>query len=468
VGAVVAGVLANRQRNLAVRERTSADRTARFMVSLFQLADPGESRGNAITVREVLDRGAADVRQSLAHEPGIRAELMTAMGQAYSGLGLYDQAAKLLEQARADQNGTDVPDESRVRTLVASGRTLSLAEQYEASEKVLREAVGIARRKLAVTDVLRSEALEALAEVLGQLERYPEAKQLCEEALAVDRRRGPDQSAVLARTLDTLGTIYFSSGDLPHAETTWREALALHEQASGLRHPLTAVSMNNLAAVLYQMGRYDDAMAMYQRAEPVYKAVYGTDHPEIAAFLNNLGRAALMAGHVDAAEPRLRQALAMSERLMGPNHDYLVPELNSLAMIDGYAGRPQRAAEEIERAAQIARLPNHGAFLDQVLLNEADLSIKENKADVAAAQLAESRRLLEAQFPIATHPAEQWRYSLWETVNAELLASEGDFAAARRTIAAAQPVIVERFGAGGFHSMLVRRREQFVDAHRPK
>ena len=28
------------------------------MVSLFQLADPGENRGNAVTVKEVLDKGA--------------------------------------------------------------------------------------------------------------------------------------------------------------------------------------------------------------------------------------------------------------------------------------------------------------------------------------------------------------------------------------------------------------------------
>ena len=33
------------------------------MVSLFQLADPGENRGNAVTVKEVLDKGAQAIRQ---------------------------------------------------------------------------------------------------------------------------------------------------------------------------------------------------------------------------------------------------------------------------------------------------------------------------------------------------------------------------------------------------------------------
>jgi hypothetical protein len=49
------------QRNAALRAQSTADRTSRFMVSLFKLADPGENRGNSVTVREVLDRGAREL-----------------------------------------------------------------------------------------------------------------------------------------------------------------------------------------------------------------------------------------------------------------------------------------------------------------------------------------------------------------------------------------------------------------------
>jgi hypothetical protein len=77
--------------------------------------------------------------------------------------------------------------------------------------------------------------------------------------------------------------------------------------------------------------------------------------------------------------------------------------------------------------------------------------------------LAESRRLLEATFPIAEHPTEGWRYALWDTVNAQLLAHQGDPVAARRTIAAAIPVIVQRFGPTGFYSLLAHRRAQMIE-----
>ena len=69
--ATIAGIVAIKQRNIALVEQASADQTTRFMVSLFALADPSESRGNAVTVREVLDRGAAEVDPALGgRQPG--------------------------------------------------------------------------------------------------------------------------------------------------------------------------------------------------------------------------------------------------------------------------------------------------------------------------------------------------------------------------------------------------------------
>ena len=462
--ATVAGIFAFRQRDLALQERTAADRTTRFMISLFTLADPTTNRGNTVTVREVLDRGAADIEAGMEHEPAVRADLLTAMGQAYSGLGLYDQAEDLLAKARADQATSQVSDESRVQTLDASGSNLYLAADYEQAEKLLVQAVAVARARLPADSVLRSETLDDLADVLVQLDRYPEAEKLCREALGADRRRGPKQAKVLAHTLDTLGSVYYGSGNLTAAEAAMREALDLHLKASGRRDALTAQAMSNLGSTLYQSGRYDEASDLYRQALPIYREVYGPEHPEVAALLNNMGRSTLMAGHVDDAESELRQALAMDEKLKSPTHDDLVPPLNSLAMIDGYAGRLPAAQAEIERAERIARLPNQGALLDQVLLNAADVELRADRVQRAPALLTESRRLLQAAFPAQQQKTQAWRYAILDTVEAELIAHQGDAATARRKLASALPIIEQRFGRSGFHSLLAQRRAQFVEA----
>jgi tetratricopeptide (TPR) repeat protein len=467
--AVVAGIaslIALRQRDFARVEARISEHTTDFMVSLFQVADPSERRGNEVTVKEVLDKGAKAISSdtgsdNLRSELRIRAELLTAMGQAYSGLGLYKPATDLLSQARADLNSTtSVPDESRVRTLVASGTTLYLVGQYEQAAPILRSAVVLARKSLNPSNTLRSTALTNLADVLVQLGKYPEAEQLCEEALVADRKRGPQDAAVLAQTLDSLGKAYFYDDDLGAAEARLREAITLREQVFGRHHALTAQSVNTLGTILYQSGRYDEASSLFQQVLPIYRDVYGQEHPEVATNINNIGRSALMAGHINEAEPLLRQALAMTEKFEGATHDDLVAPLNSVAMIDAYRGRLDAARTEIERAVSIARLPDHGNLLDQVLLNEADIDLAVGDRTGAAALLTESKAQLQKAHP--NDKTNAWRYAVWDSVNAQLLALNGDHTTAVSTINAAQTVIDQRFGEGGFYSLLAKRRAQSI------
>jgi tetratricopeptide (TPR) repeat protein len=466
---VLAGIawwLALQQRNVARTEAATSDRTTQFMVSLFQLADPNENRGNAVTVKEVLDKGAKDIRNtgsnSLEREPQVRAELLTAMSQAYSGLGLYKQAEQLQIQARGDVKSQSVSDEARVRTLVAAGWTLYLDGDYDQSAKVLRDAVDLARQRLDSTSALRSEALTDFANVLVQFGKYPEAEALCNEALLAERKSGQDASPLLAQTLDALGGAYFYSGDLAAAEAPYRESLRLREQTFGMHHALTALSLDDLGVVLYQSGRYDEALKVYQQALPIDREVYGAEHPEVATVLSNIGRAALMVGRVDDAEPLLRQALMMKEKFQGETHDDLISPLNSLAMIDAYRGRTEIAQREIQRATSIARLPDHGEMLDQVLLNAADIELSDGNLAHAAALLAESKGLLQKSHPKKASDA--WRYAVWDAVNAQLTALNGDAASAANTLAVAQPILVRRFGENGFYSVLAKRRAQKIAA----
>lgn len=468
--AVLAGIawwLALKQRDVARIEAATSDRTTQFMVGLFQLADPGENRGNAVTVKEVLDKGAGEIRSdtssnSLRREPRVRAELLTAMGQAYSGLGLYKPAEALLSQARADQDSVSVPAQSRVRTLIASGSTLYLVGRYQEAERVLREAVKLARDSLDSFDPLRSAALTGLADVLVQLEKYPEAIQLCREALAADRKRGPDESAVLAHTLSSLGEDYFYGDDLAAAETPLREALALREHIFGMHHALTAQSLNDLAALLYQSGRYDQAAGLWKQALPIHQEIYGLEHPEVANITNNIGRSELVAGHIGEAEPMIRRALAMFEKFHGDSYDGLISPLNSLAMIDAYNGRLDPAIGEIQRAESIARKSDPDDLLDQVLLNEADIEFLMGQRARASALLAESRSLLQKAHPESA--ADAWRYAVWDSVNAQLLAANGDAVGAEKSLASAESILSGRFGNRGFYSVLAQRRTARIRA----
>ena len=453
---VIAGLVAMRQRDRAVAEATTAQRTSQFMVSLFKLADPSENRGNSVTVHEVLDRGARDIELGLEREPLIRADLLTAMGQAYTGLGLYQPAKQLLAEARADQDSTSVPPESRVRTLIASASVLAGTDELADAKTLLQRALAISQAQLPADSMLISNARDGLADVLTQLNEYGEAERLCEAALVVDRKRGPAGTETLSQTLDVLAQALYGEGRLDAAEAPMRAALDLRVKTLGTRHAQTAVSMNNLAVLFYQSGRYAEAESEWNQALPVYREVYGPEHPELATLLNNLGRSALMAGRVTEAIPLLEQTLQMSGKLKGPTHDDLVPPLNSLGMAYLYQGDFAHARANIDRALQIARLRNH-AFLDQVLLNAADLELSVRRPEGVPALLDESHQLLQAHYPQATDPTAQWRYAAWEAVNANLMSMQGKADDAQAMLAHAREVLTQRFGAQGFY---VRRLEQ--------
>jgi tetratricopeptide (TPR) repeat protein len=445
--------VAFRQRNIAQSESAIANRTTRFMVNMFENADPSKSRGATITVRELLDQGAKTIgsEPDLRNAPRIRAELQTTIGQAYMGLGLYPAAENQLAQARADEQETSVPAASRIRTLVASGTTLYLSDDDAGALRFLRPAVDLARTALSPANLLRSQALTALGDVLVDMGKYDEAQSLYEEALRADRQRPPtpENEAVLANTLDSLATEFFFRGDLAAAEAPMREALSLRERAFGMIHPMTAQSMNNLGALLYQSGRYDAAMRQYQEALPIYEKVYGSQHPEVATLLNNMGRSALMAGHIEQAEPLMRKSLKMTEKFEGPQHEDLVGTLNSLAMIDAYHDHTASALQEAQRAESTARLPDHGELLDQVLLTEAGIELSDGHQARAASLLAESKELLTKAHPYSQ--SEAWRYAVWDMVDARLAARRGDRAGALKTMAAAQKVIDTRFGPTSFY-----------------
>jgi tetratricopeptide (TPR) repeat protein len=476
VVASIAWLVALKQKQEAQHAAATSNRTTQFMVSLFAVADPDESQGDTLTARQVLERGASEItgngEHGLQKEPAIQAELLTAMGQSYTGLGLYESAEKLLAQAETDETKVVVPDESQVRTLLASGTVLFQLSQYKKAEVPLRKAVVLARRSLSALSTLRSQALTGLADDLSALFKFDEATALCNEALAADRQRvsaenGSNETlAALAKTLDSMGDNYLSEKKLSEAKDNLREAVALRKKVLGMHSVLTGQSLNNLGVVLYESGRYQESLAAYKSVLPIYSEVYGEKHREIATLLSNLGGSELMLGDIDGAQAYLKRALAMTDELEGRNHEDVVPPLNRLAMIDEYRGRLESADTEIRRAAEIARMPEHGALLNQVLLTQGNLEFLKGNHSVAAELLLESKQALDKIKDKDKDKGKEyaWQEALWRAVNAQITASNGDIAAAKITLTDAQSVLSQRFGDGSFYMLVVKRIGQSIDA----
>ncbi|HMS02802.1 MAG TPA: serine/threonine-protein kinase, partial [Gemmatimonadaceae bacterium] len=89
------------ERDLARREAARAREVADFLRTLFEVADPETVRGDTITVRTMLDRGAERIDRALAGQPRLRADLTELLGGAFVGLGLPERGEALLASALA-------------------------------------------------------------------------------------------------------------------------------------------------------------------------------------------------------------------------------------------------------------------------------------------------------------------------------------------------------------------------------
>ena len=124
------------QREVAERERVRAEEISTFLVNLFKLSDPEESRGNQVTARELLDSSAKRLEAGLQNQPATKAALMATVGEVYDSLGQYKDAVPILNESLALQPASH--EKSRVNTLLELARAREGAGDLSSAEAPLQ------------------------------------------------------------------------------------------------------------------------------------------------------------------------------------------------------------------------------------------------------------------------------------------------------------------------------------------
>jgi eukaryotic-like serine/threonine-protein kinase len=353
--ATVGFVQARAEEQRAQEAAATAEQVSEFLVDLFSVSDPGEARGSTITAREVLDRGAGRIEAELAGQPPVQASLMRVMGEVYRGLGLYDQAASLLERAVAIADGAPAVEAAeRVRALRELGAVHSQQGRFDEAEAVLGRA----------HDILRAEGKSGTLEfadligTMGTLEirrgRYRRAESLLLEALSTQERLLGPEDAEVARTLSNLAAVHLSEGAHVAAAPYLERALPILERTLGPDHPRVGATLSNLGAAYQFAGEYDRAEEAYRQARPILETALGPEHPQMGPILNNLGEIHWIRGEYTEAEELLVQALRVREASGGPDHPSLVSTLRVLGNLYRDQGRFQEAEPMYERALDIS------------------------------------------------------------------------------------------------------------------
>jgi eukaryotic-like serine/threonine-protein kinase len=347
-------VRAVQERERAERSAETAEQVADFLVNLFSVSDPGEARGNSITAREVLDTGAERIGSELSGQPQVQGRLMRVMGDVYRGLGLYSEAAPLLEQAVevGDQaQGTDPLELARAWDRLGVvyrelGRFPEAAAAYERSRALSREAGIEGTLEFAV-------ASRGLASAYLRMGRADEAEAPLREALAVQEAQlGPEHLEV-GITTGAIAAMHLLMRDTVQAVVHLERALELRERNQGPDHPEVLLTAANVGSLHLMRGDYARAEEVYRRTLAAQQRVLDPDHPNHGMILTNLGEALRGQGRLDDAESHLLQALEMRQRTLGPRHASLTYTLHFLGRTLRDQGRLAEAADHLARALEV-------------------------------------------------------------------------------------------------------------------
>ncbi|HEY7635828.1 MAG TPA: serine/threonine-protein kinase [Gemmatimonadales bacterium] len=327
------------QGRVASREAAKEREVRNFLVGLFKVSAPDQSRGQEISARELLDRGARRVDSALAGQPIILSELLGVLGEIHLELGLLPKADTLLrrsvELARGQGGGSEMVVAER---LAALSEVLLQEAQVEPADSILQQVLAIRRRQMGENDSSVAATLGLLASVQWRQGHYVAAESLHRAALAIDRRLLGNNHAVVAEELNDLGVVLSDARRLASADSAFEDAIAIQRKVLSPDNPELLISFHNLANLRLRQGDLPAAERLYRQVLETRRRVYPKGHPLMATDLADLGDLLLQAGKREEAKANYVEALAMRRALLGPDHPETINALNSLGILGYFNG----------------------------------------------------------------------------------------------------------------------------------
>jgi len=303
------------------RQRDRAAQVSSFLVSLFKVSDPSESRGTSITAREILDKGAARIDNELARDPEQQAELTETIGTVYYSLGLYARSEELLAKALETRKRLLGPEDP-----ATLGNAMKLANvywqegRYTEAEQLHQTTLEARRRVLGPDHPDTLNSMSSLANTFQAAGRNPDAEKLLQTVVDTERRVFGLESIHTLKSSNDLANVYLAEGKLPEAEKLYAATLETEKRVLGLDHRDTSACMQNLALVYVRQGRLQEAEKLYLQARDMSTRVLGPAHPDTLSVLINLANIYVSEGRYPEAEKLSTDTIANLTRAFGPDH----------------------------------------------------------------------------------------------------------------------------------------------------
>lgn len=369
--------IAASERDRARLEAETSYQVAGFLQGLFASVDPSVSRGDMLTARELLDRGAVQIGTELAGQPDVQARMLDVLGDVYISLWMFDDALNVYEQALViRQNQPFIRQGDIAQSYHNLGKAYNRDGRLHMADSLLTMAVDLKVSTYGDRHPSVARSLHEMASLHVNRNRYDEAIDGYKMAISIyEKDAGTVHEETILGLKSGIGQAYYKKGDYVQAErfvreslVRWRElhpvahpsvssgllrlAEVLHAQARyeesrqmqfenlemaaslyGEDHPVTALGYSNYAGLLKTLERYAEAEAYQHRAHYIFLNKLGDEHPQVSISYNNLANLKHDQGDLDSAVVYHALALDLARRLYGNEHDEVANSLNNLGAV---------------------------------------------------------------------------------------------------------------------------------------
>ena len=385
---------ANAETERAQAALAESEQIRRFLIDLFQAANPEKTAGATVTVDELLEEGSKRLRTNLAGQPLVRASLLQTVGSIHTELGDFEQAGALVaEAAKIRSEHLPAADPLVVESQSELGIILRRLGRYEEAEPVLSKVLEARRADPDVDPELLAQAHNHLGVVYWRQDRFDEAE--TELRAGWTLRQDIGNAADIAESANNLGVLLQSSYRHQEAQVLLAQALEIFREELGPEHPRVGGALNNLGLVTKSLPSWADAQGLFRQASEIFREAYGPNHFRVLLSRRNLVDELILVHRWDEAFQEARDILRISEGLGDPIA--LAGARRRLGRVEIRAGLASQATQTLRRCvveAEAARGPEHSATLAcRGALAEAMTRVGE--IEPAVVMLRELRRIHE-------------------------------------------------------------------------
>jgi len=370
-------------------------------------------------------------------EPGVRIDLLNAVGRAHASREDFDEAAAAYAEALAlARHGTGVASDAGLMTTLSNLGTLYRAQgKLPLSEQTLREAAAIGGVASPLHGPARLRVLRSLVYTLLAQGRADEAMRLAEETFAITRQLFGTGSSYTAAAEAALAGQYLDLGRYSESQQHFDAAIATSVRVDGADSLAYAGMIYGRAIMEEARGDLATAERGYRQTLALHQRLLGNQHPRSLDVQMVLARLLMRADRTDDAEPLLREVGEVWRRTLAADSQQLVTlELVALEWLTR-AGRIAEAREALAAFDRRNSSPVPSLALRQQM--QAALLAQRGGDRDAAARWATVVATFEGFYGADSTATAKWRIPY-----AESLLQAGDVASATAQLQRARPQLV--------------------------